>query len=370
MKVVVIIPTYNERGNIVPLFDALQQQFKAMAHDFHILVVDDNSPDETAALVKELALTQTNVHLITGTKAGLGVAYMRGMTYAMEALQAEVVYEMDADFSHDPADVPRLMRAIEDGADFVIGSRYVPGGSIPKEWGRLRQMNSAFGNLVARYVAGIYRVHDCTAGFRAIRTAILREIDFSALNVKGYAFQVALLHQAAALGAVIQEIPVHFVDRKVGDSKLGLSDITEFILNAWWIRMRSLGTFLKFGVVGVSGVAVNLGAFSLFLGLGLNKYLASPVAIELSIITNFLLNNYWTFAARKTGDRIRTRGLKFNLVSLVSLVISYGTFVALGVLAPRLSPQWDQLIGIVPATLVNYFCNAYWTFRERPASQA
>jgi len=364
MKTVVIIPTYNEAGNIGPLITALQEQFTRLDHEMHILVVDDDSPDGTADAVRQFMARQDNVHLITGQKAGLGAAYIRGMTYAMDALGADVVFEMDADFSHKPADVPRLLAEIEAGADFVIGSRYVPGGSIPKEWGLWRRLNSKFGNIVARYLAGMYSVRDCTAGFRAIRVSVLREIDFSELGVKGYAFQIALLHQATVLEAKIVEIPVDFIDRTAGESKLGLRDIIEFILNAWWIRFNSLKTFLKFAVVGGSGVVVNLGFFTLLLSMGVNKYLASPIAIEISIITNFLLNNYWTFSSRNIKDRIRVRGLKFNAVSLVSLGVSYSTFIALSMFFPQFPPQVHQLAGIIPATLVNYFLNSYWTFRH------
>ena len=232
------------------------------------------------------------------------------------------------------------------------------------EWGFRRRMNSKFGNIVARYLAGIYPVRDCTAGFRAIRTSILQNIDFSELGVKGYAFQVALLHQAVVLKAKIVEIPVDFIDRTKGESKLGIRDIIEFILNAWWIRFNSLKTFLKFAVVGASGVVVNLGFFTLFLMAGLNKYIASPIAIEISIISNFLLNNFWTFSSRKTKDRIRIRGLKFNAVSFLALGVSYGTFVALSIFFPNVQPQLHQLVGIIPATLLNYFLNSYWTFKE------
>jgi dolichol-phosphate mannosyltransferase len=368
MKVVVIIPTYNEHDNIIPLMTALQQQVDKIkpAHEMHILIVDDNSPDGTSAVVQQLMSSQVNVHLLTGEKAGLGVAYTRGIRHAIEILHADAMFGMDADFSHDPNDIPRLLQALIDGADFVIGSRYVKGGTIPKEWGPLRKLNSFFGNIVARYVAGIYRVHDCTSGFRAIRATILRQVDFEALDVKGYAFLVALLHQAVTMGAVVKEVPIHFIDRKYGDSKLGLSDIIEFILNAWWIRMRNLETLLKFSVVGISGVFVNLGIFSLLLHLNINKFIASPVAIEFSIISNFIFNNFWTFKHRKTKDRIRIKGLKFNLVSILSLIVSYGTFIMLGLLFPQSSPVLNQFIGIGPAMIVNYFCNTYWTFREQP----
>jgi dolichol-phosphate mannosyltransferase len=366
MKVVIIVPTYNERGNITALLASLQSEFTRLPHDTHIQVVDDNSPDGTAELVRDSMQHYSNVHLLTGEKAGLGAAYIRGMQHAIGELCADVVFEMDADFSHDPADVPRLLAALESGADFVIGSRHIPGGSIPAEWSLMRKLNSAGGNWVARYVAGLYGIRDCTAGFRAIRASILRQIDFSALRVKGYAFQVALLHQAVTLGAVVKEVPVHFVDRKRGQSKLGLADITEFVLNAWWIRMRALRTFLRFALVGASGTIVNLGVFSAALHAGLNKYLASPVAVEVSIIWNFFLNNYWTFRERKTRDRVRIKGLKYNLVSIASLGVSFTTFTAMTLLVPRASPLLDQFVGIVPAVLVNYFLNSYWTFRSHP----
>ena len=366
MKVVIILPTYNERGNIVALLASLQDEFQRIRHDMHVLVVDDNSPDGTAGLVREVMQRYPNVHLITGEKAGLGAAYIRGMQHAIDELHADIIFEMDADFSHDPRDVPRLLAALESPADFVIGSRHVKGGSIPAEWSIWRKLNSAGGNWVARYVAGLYGIRDCTAGFRAIRATILRQVDFTALRVKGYAFQVALLHQAVTLGAVVKEVPVDFIDRKYGQSKLGLNDITEFILNAWWIRLRALRTFIRFAVVGASGTVVNLGVFSAALHADLNKYVASPLAIEVSIIWNFLLNNYWTFKERRTRDRTRIKGLKFNLVSLASLGVSFTTFIALSLFVPRLSPQVDQLVGIIPAVLVNYFLNSYWTFRAYP----
>ena len=368
MKVVIILPTYNERGNIAALLASLQGEFRRLRHDMHVLVVDDNSPDGTADLVREAMLEYPNVHLITGQKAGLGAAYIRGMRHAIDELQAEVVFEMDADFSHDPADVPRLLAELENSADFVIGSRHCKGGSIPAEWSLRRKWNSIGGNWVARYVVGLYGIRDCTAGFRAIRASILRQIDFSALRVKGYAFQVALLHQAVTLGAVVREVPVDFIDRKRGQSKLGLSDIIEFILNAWWIRLRALQTFIRFALVGASGTVVNLGVFTVALHGGLNKYVASAVAIELSIIWNFFLNNYWTFGERKTRDRTRIKGLKYNLISLATLGVSFATFSLMSVLVPHASPQVDQFVGIVPAVLVNYFLNSYWTFRSHPPS--
>ncbi len=364
MHAVIIIPTYNERNNIGPLVNSLQREFERMPHGMHVLVVDDNSPDGTADVVRLLQSTFKNLHLLTGEKAGLGVAYTRGMRHAMDDLGAEVVFEMDADFSHKPEDIHRLMAEIDAGVDFVIGSRYVPGGSIPKEWGLRRKLNSKFGNMVARHLAGISQVRDCTAGFRAIRVSLLRKIELSSLGVKGYAFQVALLHQALILRARVVEVPVEFIDRTQGESKLGLKDIVEFMLNAWRIRLNSLKTFMKFAIVGASGVAVNLGCFTILLMDGISKYISSPIAIAMSIASNFLLNNYWTFRCRKTRDGIPKKGLKFTVVSIFTLGISYGTFIILSLTFSNTAPQVSQLAGIIPAFLFNYFLNSKWTFRQ------
>ncbi len=364
MKIIVILPTYNEKDNIALIIRALQEQFKKISHDMNILVVDDNSPDGTADIVRSEAKTASNIFLITGQKQGLGAAYVRGMKYALAELHADAVMEMDSDFSHRPEDVPRLIEAIDSGADFAIGSRYVPGGKIPDDWSFLRRMNSKWGNVFARYVAGIYAVRDCTAGFRAIRADVIKKIDFETLKVRGYAFQISLLHEAILNHAIVREIPVEFVDRKRGQTKLGVSDIVEFMLNAWWIRFERSKTFLKFSVVGATGVVVNLVSFTLFMSVGLNKFIASPLAIELSIITNFLLNNFWTFSGREINDKIHIRGLKFNIISFVALGVSYSTFLILSAVDPAGIPQIHQAIGIIPATLINYFLNSYWTFKE------
>jgi len=364
MKVVIIIPTYNEAENIIPLIRSIRSQTTSIPHEMHILVMDDSSPDGTAQLVRKEIKNDAQLHLQTGDKTGLGAAYVRGMQYAMNELNADVVFEMDADFSHKPSDVPRLLEALEKGADFVIGSRYALGGTIPNNWGIHRRFNSKFGNFLTRYVVGLRSIHDCTAGFRAIRTSLLKRMNFSALGVQGYAFQVALLHEAVINNAIVKEIPVDFVDRTRGISKLGLKDIVEFIINAWWIRFRESTTFLKFGIVGLSGIVINLGIFTLLLMMGLNKYLASPIAIELSIIWNFFLNNYWTFGSRDTVHGVRMKGLKFNIVSLLSLALSYSTFILLTYLFPLARPQIPQLIGVVPATITNYLLNSYWTFKE------
>jgi dolichol-phosphate mannosyltransferase len=368
MNVVVVVPTYNERENIAGLVPAVFEQLTSAGYNAHVLVVDDNSPDGTSDAVLQLQSRFPNLHLQRGEKRGLGAAYIRGFRHVLATMHADVVVEMDADHSHKPEDLPRLLHALESGTDFVIGSRYVPGGSIPAEWALHRKLNSLLGNLAARYIAGLYHVRDCTAGFRAIRVPLLRTIDLDALHVQGYAFQVALLHAAVGRGARVAEIPVDFVDRSVGTSKLGVRDIVEFVWNVWWIRAYSSRVFIKFAIVGTSGVVVNLLTLTLLLNQGVNKYIASPIAIEVSIISNFLLNNFWTFRWRKKASVLPVRGLRFNIVSLLALLVSYTIFVGLSIVRPEGSPQLHQLAGVIPAMLVNYFLNAYWTFGPPAAS--
>ena len=357
-----VIPTYNEAENITLLLRRLTELYRDPNLTF--LVVDDESPDGTGRLVREFAAGDSRVHLLEGKKRGLGAAYVRGITHALDALGAEVVVQMDADFSHDPADVGRLLARVGSDADVAIGSRYVAGGSVDQSWSWRRRQLSLWGNRLARWIAGLKGVRDCTAGFKAIRAATLRAANVQEITVLGYAFQVALLHRLLHAGARVVEEPIHFRDRERGVTKLGLESLLEFGYHIWWLRLTSHRTFIRFCVTGASGVLVNLGSFHLLTVLGLHRYLASPIAIELSIISNFLINNHWTFADREMIGSGRIRGLKFNAVSLLSLAVSYGTFLLLSLLLAEVPPVWLQGMAIVPAALVNYFLNSYWTFRD------
>lgn len=233
-RAVIVIPTYNEAKNILRLLQAINRERNFISRpDIHVLVVDDSSPDGTARLVKNYSKMYPYVHLLAdGAKEGLGKAYIRGFKYALKQLEADVVFEMDADFSHDPGLIPHFIKEIQNGADFVIGSRYIPGGAIPEEWPIIRKMNSKYGNVFARQIAGLSHIKDCTSGYRAMTKEILNKIDFSRMKVKGYSFQMNLLHEACKQGAVVSEIPLVFVDRVYGDSKIRVSDVVEFVLNA------------------------------------------------------------------------------------------------------------------------------------------
>ena len=237
MKIVVVIPTYCERENIQKLIPQIQLATKNLQHELSILIVDDNSPDKTADAVRSLMKNAEKIHLLTGNKLGLGAAYIRGMKYAIEKLAAGVVIEMDADFSHNPNDLPKLIKEIEKGATFVIGSRYIEGGKI-KNWSFFRHWLSGLGNLVVRKALGLNKVQDCTAGFRAIKTDLIKKVNLDSIKANGYAFQVWLLYSACKVGAKIKEVPVEFVDREVGKTKLGFWDIIEGIIILIKLRFK------------------------------------------------------------------------------------------------------------------------------------
>ncbi len=229
MNACIVLPTYNERENVKTLLPALLRT--NVPGELHVLVVDDSSPDGTADEVRLLQKTFPRLHLLVrDQKQGLGAAYIAGFQHALAMLAPDILFEMDADYSHDPADVPRLYAAVRDGADAAIGSRYIPGGKIVG-WDWWRQSVSSGGNFVSRMLARV-PVHDCTAGFRAWRSDIVKKIDLSKLDVTGYAFQLSILHAAHRAGAKIVEIPVTFTERRQGASKMRMKDILEFFVTS------------------------------------------------------------------------------------------------------------------------------------------
>lgn len=230
MNTVIVLPVLNEAENIKDFIEQAEKNIDTSS--VKILVVDDYSPDGTAEIVRKLQQSNENLYLIQNNKTGLGNAYIKGFKYALENLNAEILIEMDSDFSHPPELINDLIAEINNGADFVIGSRYIHGGSIPDNWGLFRKMNSKYGNIFARFIAGLKNVHDCTSGFRAIRAKFIKKIDLDNLNVQGYSFQMNILFECVNLGAKTKEIPLNFKDREKGQSKLRLKDIIEFMINS------------------------------------------------------------------------------------------------------------------------------------------
>jgi dolichol-phosphate mannosyltransferase len=214
----VVIPTYNEAELVEDLVGAVHRELAAAGGEFHILVVDDASPDGTGTIVDRLAAELPAVEVLhRAGKDGLGRAYIAGFGHALEH-GAELVAQMDADFSHDPADLPRLLAAVRDGADMALGSRYVPGGGV-EDWGRLRRAISRGGGAYARAVLGV-GIRDLTGGFKAHRRATLEAIDLGAVRSEGYAFQIEVTYRALLRGLRVVELPIVFRDRRQGRSKM------------------------------------------------------------------------------------------------------------------------------------------------------
>jgi len=228
-RVTVALPTYNELENLPHIAPEI------VAHGYRLLIIDDNSPDGTGRLADSLAADVPQISVLhRESKAGLGPAYAAGFDRAL-ADGAEIVIEMDADFSHDPADLPRLVKAIDEGADIAIGSRYVAGGSTP-DWPLIRRLISRGGNLYARLMLGI-PVRDATAGFRAFTAEALGELPYRAAEASGYGFQVEMAWRADQRGLKIIEVPISFRDRARGTSKMGLPIVLEAmrLVTVWGI---------------------------------------------------------------------------------------------------------------------------------------
>ncbi|MDQ3957806.1 MAG: polyprenol monophosphomannose synthase [Actinomycetota bacterium] len=234
-RALVIVPTYNERESIA---EATRRLFGAAGDRVELLVVDDGSPDGTAEHVKRLAQGPHAIHLIERShKKGLGTAYVEGFRWALERDYWAIV-EMDADLSHDPADVPRLLDALRSGADLAIGSRYVEGGGTV-HWGPLRRALSVGGNLYARTWLG-YRVNDSTAGFRAYRAEALAAQDLSTVRTEGYGFQIEMTRRIWQAGGTIVEVPIVFTERAAGSSKMSRRIVAEALaqVTRWGVADR------------------------------------------------------------------------------------------------------------------------------------
>jgi dolichol-phosphate mannosyltransferase len=236
MRAMVCLPTYNERENLEPMVRALGEQIDT-ARD-RVLVIDDNSPDGTGAVADTLAAELPWVEVLhRQKKAGLGTAYISGFRHAL-AEGAELVLEIDCDFSHDPKEVPRLIATCAAGADLALGSRWVEGGGTVN-WGRGRQFVSRAGSFYARTILAV-GVRDLTGGFKCFRRVVLETIDLDAIAAKGYGFQIETTYRALRAGFTVVEIPITFVDRRVGESKMDGSIVVEAMLQVPVLRYRAL----------------------------------------------------------------------------------------------------------------------------------
>lgn len=234
MRTLVAVPTYNERDNIGPLLRAV----RAAAPGVDVLVIDDASPDGTADVAEKVAADLGQIEVLRRpAKDGLGNAYRAGFARALDS-GYEALVTFDADFSHEPETIPRLLARLADGVDLVVGSRYVPGGSTPN-WSTHRRMLSRYGNLYTGWALGL-DIRDATSGFRVYRTSTLEAISYDTTRANGYAFMTELAYRISAWGGTVAEVPITFRDRERGASKMSSQIIVESMARvSWWgVRLR------------------------------------------------------------------------------------------------------------------------------------
>ncbi len=237
LRIVAVIPTYNERENIRILIPRILQVFRQEAIDGRIIIVDDASPDGTGKVAEELAEDSDRIFVLQRSgKMGLGSAYKDGFRYAL-SIESEGIIEMDADLSHDPVYIREFVGKLSEGYDLAMGSRYVPGGKIPK-WSLYRRLVSNITNKIARFLLGLAQ-KDVTTGYRGYSSNALRKVDLTSIKSDGYAFQVEMTLKCQRAGLKICEIPIAFVDRKQGETKLTMKEMWRFLISI--IRMMLMG---------------------------------------------------------------------------------------------------------------------------------
>ena len=307
MNVVIVIPTYNEEGNIERLIEILENDIfpKIKNHRMSILVADDSSPDGTADIVREYMKKFDNIDISVGKKEGLGAAYIRGMTYAVEKMNADVMFEMDADLFHDPAKIPEFLEKIDQGFDFVVGTRYSQGGSIPTDWGIHRKIMSVYGNIFIRLLFGRKEIHDWTGGYRAIKKEVFLREKSKLDKFTGYTFQVGFLYNAVMDGYKVAEVAFAAKDRTKGKSKIpGIETIIRTLVFVITVRIIK-GSFGKFLVVGGIGFFLQLIVYRFLISsTNLPLGVSNQLSAQLAIFSNYNLNNLWTFKKEKSSSPV------------------------------------------------------------------
>lgn len=370
---IIIIPTYNEAKTIEKTLFAVDEVVKTIKNwQMMVLIVDDSSPDGTGKVVTSIGKKLSYVHLLTNPqKAGLGGAYLKGMAKAFGEMKADVAFEFDADLSHDPKKLPELLAKIDEGYDMVLGSRYIPGGSIPQDWGVHRKILSGFGNLLIAVVLFDFSIKDWSAGYRAITKKVYDAVkdEMTKESFAGYTFQIGFLHKAKKKGFKVAEIPIHFVDREVGESKLGVEYIKNTLLYILKVRLDEIlhHRVFKFAAVGGFGAVVQLGSLQL-LRLTLPYQLANFFSIELAVLSNFLLNNVWTFSDKKIAlSEFPFKFIQFNLASfgsvLIQVALAFTVKNTLGIFPLFTLPVVNMTVdtGLVTA-VVGILLGMFWNF--------
>lgn len=394
MRLVVNVPTYNERDNIEEVIKKILLQEKLLPNiDLHVLVSDSHSPDGTAQIVEKIARTNPKVHYLDVKQRGLGVGLVKGHRFAIDKLKADVLAQMDGDLSHDPAILPRMVAYIKSGYDLVNGSRLIRGGRNLLGWHRrLFTRGSA---LFCKLSWGTFNLSEYTNSYRVFNKNLFEKIDFSKVpwRAKTYIIQPAFLYAAIKAGAKVKEIPITFEDRKRGYSKAKIIaytlDVLKFGLK---VRIERSKTFFKFLTVGVFSYLLNAASLGIFnrgeiyfykilsqplfsfipalenapklFAISVDRLLVSSViSIELSIIFNFLFHEKWTFKHRSHDGSSLFRFIKFNFTSIASPAIQLISILFFA----RVLLMHEQIglaVGVVIGLFANYFLNTILIWKE------
>ena len=356
-SVSVIVPTYCEAENLPELIQRIGLLRASWGADVELLIMDDKSPDGTPGVVAQAGADWVRLVVRTGER-GLSPAVVEGFTLARN----EVVVVMDADLSHPPEKIPELVAALNDGAQFTVGSRYAAGGSMDTEWGFLRWVNSQAATLMARPFTSL---RDPMSGFFAFRRAVLETC--APLNPIGYKIGLELIVKGRFTEVV--EIPIHFTERARGESKLNLREQLLYLRHLRRLadfKYGDLSHFVQFAAVGVSGVVVNLLALTVLWLCSTPIELAVAAAIGVSMLTNFTLNRKITFSYAR-HRKAWTQLIGFIAGSSLGAVVNYGVTMATLAQVPALHslPQAASLVGILAGLLFNYGFSRYVVFHKR-----
>jgi len=386
-KAVVVIPTYNEKENIVPLIEKIlenQKKFKNL--ELEVLVSDSHSPDGTQDEVKKRFKSNPHVHTLDVVERGIGVGLIKGFDFAVKNLDADILVQMDADFSHNPKDLPKLLLPLGPKFNLVLGSRFVKGGENRLTF--IRRKFSFWANFLSRLLLGEWRVHEWTTSFRAMTSDLYKSIDKEKIpwRSKSFVFQTAFLYEALKSGAKIHEVPIVFEDRKAGKTKIQIFryifDLLKFLLT---IRYRKNTILIKFLIVGTIGFIVytifmfvfydsslipfmpqknTVWGFRQFSHPDLRIFISSIISIEAAIISNFLWHENWTFKERLKKGKLVTRLWQFHIISVGSPLIQ---LASVNILTPYFGLPWiiSSAIGVLIGLIWNYFWNTRVVWRGR-----
>ena len=338
-KVVVVAPTFNEKSSIEKVVKLiLEQNGKVPGFEIEVLVADSHSPDGTGEIASRLAKQNSKVHFLDVQERGLGLAIVSGYKYATKKLNAEVLMQIDADLQHDPNEIPNFLKKINEGYEYVQGSRFAKGGK--NEIPLIRQVFSWGSSVICRVLTGIWEISDFGPSYKAYTRALYERMDWKSIPWAGTTFliQPAAVVEANRAGAKMVEVPIHFKKRGADRSKNEVANYIidiigygiEVRLSKWGIKIpvlywvRRSKTFIKFGTVGFSGTLVDFIFYKIFIHqFGVLPPTSKLFSTSIAVQNNFLLNNLWTFKKRKTKNSFLTKWLLFNLVSSGGVAISY-----------------------------------------------